>query len=489
MLYDNLSAIVARAPTGNGLRHDGRTQTYAVLLERITRLAAGLRDRGIGHGDPVVILMSNGPELFVAIYALWSIGAVALPLAPSATLAECEFAARKAKAKAVLAQSTQLPLAESLAAKAGLAVFAAGGDGANVMATLERSAVGALPTLPGTTTAIYLMSSGSTGLPKIVPHTHAELLADGRRTSTAWKLTADDIVFDMLPPNFAMGVLLGLTNAAEAGATTVYWNDPRPLTLMRGKLLDTLVAERVSFMGAVPTMYETLLGAKGVERLPLRLAFCGGAALSRELFERFRDRFGVSLRQSYGSTEAIFVAHNDADDADATWNSVGRPAGDARATVALVPELGEGIGELLLQSSSMTEGYLDDPSANAASFEDGWLKTGDLGRMAPDGSISITGRSKLLIEVGGYKIDPLEVEDVLRRHPAVDEAVVLAVRDGSYGGPRLKAVIVPSDDVSADELTRHLRERLSAQKVPALFEFRTDLPKSSAGKILRSQIG
>lgn len=488
MLYDNLAAIVARAPAGNGLRHEGRTQTYAALLERITRLAAGFRERGIGLGDPVVILMANGPELFVVLHALCAIGAIALPLAPGATLAECGFAARKAKARAVLAQPAQLELAGALATELGIALFAAGSDGDNGTATLERSPAASLPSLPGDTPAFYLSSSGSTGLPKIVPHTHAELLADARRTSTAWQLAPDDIVFDMLPPNFAMGVLLGLTNAAEVGATTVYWNDPRPLALTRSRLLETLIAERVSFMGAVPTMYDMLIGAKGADTLALRLAFCGGAAMSRALFERFRDRFGVSLRQSYGSTEAIFVAHNDAPDADATWNAVGRPAGDARARIALDPDLGDGVGELLLQSSSMTAGYLDDPVANAASFEDGWLRSGDLARQNADGSLTITGRLKLLIEVGGYKIDPLEVEAALLQHPAVAEAVVVGVRDGSYGGPRLKAVIVAADAVDADELTRHLRDRLSSQKVPALFEFRTELPKSSAGKILRSRV-
>jgi acyl-CoA synthetase (AMP-forming)/AMP-acid ligase II len=489
MLFENLTAIVARIPARNGLRHEGRVQTYPALIERITRLAAGFRERGIGAGDPVVILMPNGPELFVAVYALWAIGAVAMPLSPTATLAECTFAARKAKARAVLAAAPLLPLAEAIAAEAGgLQVFAAGGDAPNAMATLERTAAAPLPPPAGSATAIYLLSSGSTGLPKIVPHTHAEIIADGRRTSTAWKLTANDVVFDMLPPNFAMGVLLGLAYAMQAGASTVYWNDPRPLALMRGKVLETIVGERVTFMGAVPTMYETLAGARGGDMLPLRDAFCGGAAMSRELFEAVRGRFGIKLRQSYGSTEALFVAHNDAADPDATWSSVGRPAGDVEARLAFDAGLGEGVGEILLKSSSMTPGYLDDPAANAASFEDGWLRSGDLGRIGDDGALTITGRSKLLIEVGGYKIDPLEVEDALRRHPAVAESVVVGVRDGSYGGPRLKAVIVASDTVTADDLMRHLRERLSAQKIPALFEFRDSLPKSSAGKILRGQL-
>src|SRR5690606_24591102 len=187
------------------------------------------------------------------------IGAVAMPLSVTATRQECVGAARKAGIAGVVARAELAGMAREVVAsvrpEGALPVFVAGGEGDWSIEALERTAPAGRPGLAGDTPALYLLSSGTTGRPKIVPHTHAELLADGHRTSAAWALAPDDIVFDMLPGNFAMGLLLGLTNALHAGATTVYWSDPRPLVLARRALLDALIAERVTMLGAVPAMY------------------------------------------------------------------------------------------------------------------------------------------------------------------------------------------------------------------------------------------
>lgn len=494
MIHANFLSIAARAPSSNGLRQGGHFQSYADLAERVVRVASGFRDRGLGPGDPVAILVPNSPDLFVIVHALFAIGAIALPLAPGATRDECLAAVRKARARALIVQQKQGALAAQVAEAADgarpLPVFISDGDGDTSLAALQGAPVASMPVLAGDTPALYMLSSGTTGLPKIVPHTHSELLADARRTSTAWNLQPDDIVFDMLPSNFAMGLLLGATNALEAGATTVYWSDPRPLVLARRGLLDTLIAERITFMGAVPAMYDALAGTPGDDRIPsIRRLFSGGAGLRRPTFDAFRARFGLPLRQAYGSTESIMVAYNDAEDIEATWASVGRPAGDAEVRLSPVETgLGDDVGELLVRSSSVMTGYLEDPIATAATFEDGWLRTGDLARLDAEGRIHIVGRSKLLIEVAGYKIDPYEVEDVIASHPDVVEAVVVGVRSSPQADQRLKAYIVPRGRVSAEQLVPWLRERLSVQKVPTLIEFRDELPKSSAGKVLRSRL-
>jgi long-chain acyl-CoA synthetase len=487
MIYDNLTSIAARAPAGNGLRLGTRTTPYGELVERIARLASGLAGRGIRTGDAVAILMPNGPEIFSTIHALFAIGAIAMPLSPTATRTEAATAVRKARATTIIAQAENLALAAEVAAEVGgnrpLTIL-----GPDEIAVLAKTQPGTLPKLSADTPAIYFSSSGSTGLPKLVPHTHGELLADARRTSTAWKITSDDVVFDMLPSNFAMGLLLGLTDAAEAGATIVYWQDPRPLMFARGAVLEAIASNRVTFFGAVPAMHETLAGAQGSYDLSaLRLVFSGGAALTRRTFDLVRERLGIILRQAYGSSEVLMFAHNDSADPDATWNSVGRPAGDGRARIAAMGGLPPGVGELLVRSSSLFSGYSGDDVANAVSFEDGWLRSGDLARMDEEGNLYIVGRSKLLIEVAGYKIDPIEVEAVLTSHPAVAEAVVVGLKD-NRGGQRLKAVVVRQDDVAPDALVRFMRTELSEQKVPTLIEFRDALPKSSAGKVLRSAL-
>ncbi len=131
-----------------------------------------------------------------------------------------------------------------------------------------------------------------------------------------------------------MGLLLGVMDTMTRGATTLYWNDPLPLAFSRRKLLDTMVADRVTLIGAVPAMYDIIAAQGGDFPLALRIAFSGGAALKRPTFDAVRARFGIMLRQAYGSTEAIMVSHNDSDDPDASWASVGRPSGDAQVRIA-----------------------------------------------------------------------------------------------------------------------------------------------------------
>jgi acyl-CoA synthetase (AMP-forming)/AMP-acid ligase II len=483
MIHETLLAIASRAPTTSGLRQGESFQSYADLAEKIGRLAAGLIDRGIGRGDVIALLLPNSPDIFVAAHAAWAIGAIAMPLGITATRAELAGLAGKTGLAAMIATPALASAAEALIADAAP-------DAALFLTTALpfRSVTSRLPTLSGEAPALYLFSSGSTGLPKVVPHTHAELIADGVRTSTAWNLQPDDVVVDILPGNFAMGFLLGAIDALTRSATTFYWSDPLPLALSRKKLLDAMVRNRATFIGAVPAMYDIIAAQSGEFDLKLRLAFSGGAALKRPIFEAVRNKFGASLRQAYGSTEAIMVSHNNSADPDATWASVGKPAGDAQVRVApFETEFGPDVGELEIKSSSMMAGYLGDAAANAQAFDDGWFRTGDLASLDEDGRIFIRGRSKLLIEVSGYKIDPIEVEDTLMALPSVAEAAVAGVPDPRSGN-RLVAYVVKGGDVAADDLIRYAHQKLSVQKVPAEITFVDELPRSPTGKLLRAKL-
>ncbi|MEV0107156.1 class I adenylate-forming enzyme family protein [Nocardia sp. NPDC050799] len=483
MIYDNMLAMAAQVPITSGLRQGEVFTPYADVVEQIGRLAVGFMECGIERGDPVALLLPNSPDLFVTSHALFAIGAIAMPLAETATRSELAALARRTGLEAVVSTPGRAVVAETLIADAapGIPLFPTNAlpDGRTTVR---------LPELPADTTALYLFSSGSTGLPKVVPHTHAEIIADGERASTTWDIQPDDIVLDILPANFSMGFLMGTMYAATGGATTLYWNDRLPLALSRKKLLDTMVRERVTFMGAVPAMYEIITGQAGSFDLGLRMAVSGGVSLKRPVFEAVRERLGVPLRQDYGSTEASMVAHNNSADPDSTWASVGEPAGDAE--VRIVPfdtEFGPSVGEMEIRSSSLMRGYLDDDVANTEAFDEGWFRTGDLASLDEEGRIFIRGRSKLLIEVSGYKIDPIEVEETLMTLAAVAEAAVAGLPDGRNGN-RLIAFIVKEADVSAEELIRYAQERLSVQKVPTEVAFIDALPRSSAGKVLRGRL-
>ena len=484
MIFDRLLEVVATAPETSGIRQADDFQSYATLIQRIERLAAGFSHRGLVEGDVVGLLIPNSPDIFVVAHALFAIGVIAMPLDPNATHVELAGLTRRTGMAAVVATPASRATAEILLSDVAPAaqLFVT-----NELGAVERAPI-RLPKLVGSTPALYLFSSGSTGLPKIVPHTHAEVLADGNRTSQAWDLQANDVVINILPSNFAMGFLMGAIDTMYRGATTLYWSDPLPLALARRKLLEAMAAHRVTMLGAVPAMYEILAAQKGDFELRLRLAFSGGAALKRPVFEAVRHRFGIALRQAYGSTEAIFVSQNSDADPDTTWASVGRPAGDAEVRIApMESPAGQGVGELLIRSSSLTQGYLHAPAANAGAFDDGWFRSGDLASLDEEGRIFIWGRSKLLIEVSGYKIDPIEVEDALGGHPAVAELAVAGVPDPRTGN-RLRAYVVKKDGVSEDEIIRYARGRLSSHKVPSEVSFVDVLPRSPTGKLLRTRL-
>lgn len=483
MIYDNLLAIAAQVPTTSGLRQGEVFTPYAEVVDRIGRLAAGFMEYGIERGDPVALLLPNSPDLFATSHALFAIGAIAMPMAETATVSELATLARKTGLEAVVSTPGRAVVAEALIADVapGIPLFPTN-------ALPEGRTTARLPELPGDTTALYLFSSGSTGLPKVVPHTHAELVADGKRASTAWDIQPDDIVLSILPGNFSMGFLMGTSYAVSGGATTLYWSDRLPLALSRKKLLDTMTRERVTFMGAVPAMYDIITGQAGSFDLGLRMAVSGGVSLKRPVFEAVRARLGVPLRQNYGSTEASMFAHNNSADPDSSWASVGKPAGDAR--VRIIPfdtDFGPSVGEMEIRSSSLMRGYLDNDVANAEAFDEGWFRTGDLASLDEEGRIFIRGRSKLLIEVSGYKIDPIEVEETLMTLPAVAEAAVAGLPDGRNGN-RLIAFVVKEAEVSAAELIRYAHRRLSEHKVPAEIAFIDALPRSSAGKVLRGRL-
>ena len=486
MIFDHLLDIAGRAPTSSGLQQGEQFQPYADIARRVERLAAGLAARGLGQGSVVGLLIPNSPDIFIVAHALFAIGAIAMPLGTTATRAELAGLARKSGLAAVFASPAHRAAAEHLIADvAPNAPLFLTID----LATLEQATTTALPKLSANTPALYLSSSGSTGLPKIVPHTHAALIADGVRTSTAWDLQPNDVVINILPSNFAMGFMLGAMDALTRSATTFYWSDPLPLALSRRKLIEAMARHKVTFVGAVPAMYDIIAAQSGdFDLSALRTAFSGGAALKRPTFDAVRARFGITLRQAYGSTEAIMVSHNSSADPDAAWASVGRPAGDAQVRIApYETELGPDVGELLIRSSSMMAGYLGDEAANAQAFDDGWFRSGDLASLDGEGRIFIRGRSKLLIEVSGFKIDPIEVEETLAAHPSVTDAAIVGVPD-TRSGNRLRAYIVRRDTVSEDDLIRHVRAQLSTQKVPAEVAFLDALPRSPTGKLLRGKL-
>jgi acyl-CoA synthetase (AMP-forming)/AMP-acid ligase II len=320
---------------------------------------------------------------------------------------------------------------------------------------------------------VLLQSSGTTGLPKIVRRDGDSIDAVAANMVEAIGIERSDNVLACVPLCHSYGLEHGVLAPLWAGAT-VHLADGFDIDTVRREL-----ADGISVFPAVPSIYEMLanLHDPGLRFPKLRLAYSAGGPLPTSVFERMRDRCQTTIGQLYGATEigSITFAHPFDPHFDAA--SVGKPMRGVELRL-------DDDQQLAVRAPSMMSAYLSDDSGIAA---DGFFSTGDLARIDVHNSLTITGRLKLLIDVGGLKVNPLEVEQALAEHPAVAACVVVPLRV-SETVFRLKAIITPADasnPPAPDDLRQFARQRLSPHKIPRIFELRDTLPRSSTGKILR----
>jgi long-chain acyl-CoA synthetase len=470
---------------------------FAELVERVERLAAGLADRGIGPGDAVALLLPNDPSFVVSWHAVTALGAIVVPVNPSFKQDEIEFTFRNCEVKAVISDERTVGVCERIVAGFERPVeviptTAAHGQSLTLDMLIESSVGGRLEERAQDEVYLYQFSSGSTGRPKRVPRTHAQCVAEGELYNDVFGRDPEDKVFCAIPMFHTYGMGACLFWNAASGATMVILEDPNPFLLRRHRALELIEQERATVFPGVPFNFRLMAEAPAEADLSsLRLLFSAGTALPRATFESFGERFGLLVRQLYGSTEAGFMTANLDPDPVGTSESVGTPAGDVEIRIMDEDEQplppGEQ-GEVVVKSPAMTDGYSDMEDLNREAFRDGYFHTGDLGRLDEEGRLYITGRKKLLIEVGGYKVDPIEVQDVVLAHPKVQEAVVVGAEGRVEGEELVKAVVVPYDDLDDRELMEFCRERLANFKVPQIVELREEIPKSPLGKVLRKYL-
>ncbi|MEA2709077.1 MAG: long-chain acyl-CoA synthetase [Phycisphaerales bacterium] len=321
---------------------------------------------------------------------------------------------------------------------------------------------------------LLLQSSGTTGLPKIVHRNSASLDAVAAQMVAAVGIEGGDRVLSCVPLCHSYGLEHGLLAPMFAG-TTVHLADGFDIATVRSELAQS----GITHFPAVPSVYEMLanVASDGAAFPSLRVAYSAGGPLPITLFEKLRSQIGLAVSQLYGATEVGSVTFSHADETHFAAASVGRAIDGVELRV-------DDDGQLLCRAKSMMSAYLGDESPLTP---DGFFPTGDLARIDNHGNLFITGRLKLLIDVGGLKVNPLEVEQTILEHPAVAACVVVPMRL-SETVFRLKAVITPSDPErppTTEALRKFVRDRLTIHKVPRVFELRATLPRSATGKILR----
>jgi long-chain acyl-CoA synthetase len=454
MLTQFLYANAAARPRQEALIHGDERITHAALLERVERLAHALAARGTRPGDAVGLILGNDPAFITAFFAITGVGAAVVPINPAFKPEEREFCLRACGAHEVLS------------------------DSGAIERLIEDHAPLPLEPRDADEAFVYSFSSGSTGRPKRLARTHGQLWAEAH--SYDW-IGPDDKVFCAIPLFHTYGMGCCLVASVRHGATLILLDDPNPFVLRRERAMTLLERERITVFPGVPFNFRHLADAPNEADLSaLRLCFSAGTALPRATFDAFAGRFGIGVRQLYGSTETGTLTANLDPDPAVTFESVGKPVGSVRVRIES--------GEIAVSSPAATRGYSDMPELNEQVFRDGWFLTGDLGRLDHEGRLYVTGRKKLLIEVAGHKVDPIEVEDVVRLHPKVREAVVVGVRARAGGEEAVKAVVVPIDGCREREVIEFCQERLANFKVPHVVEFREEIPKSPLGKVLRKYL-
>lgn len=497
MLLEPLYGHADAEPDRTAVVYREERLSFAELIERIERLAAGLAGRGIGAGDAVGLVLRDDPWFLASFHAVAALGAKVVPANPAFKQAELEFWFRSTGVKAVISDERTAGVCERIVAGFDYPVQVIGsgaGHGSSVtLASLveEGDAAERLAPRAPEEPLVGQFSSGSTGRPKRLDRTHAQCLAEAE-SYLALGLSGEDKILAAVPLFHTWGMGACIFGSAISGATLVILEDPHPFLLKRHRALELIEGERITFFPGVPFNYRLMAESPADADLSsLRLCFTAGMAMPRETFEAFGERFGVLVRQLYGSTETGMISANLGDDPVSTFESVGTPVKGVE--LAIVDDDGEPvpegeIGEVTVRGPAMTEGYGDLPELNAVAFRDGRYFTGDLGRIDESGMLYLEGRKKLLIETGGFKIDPIEVEAVLAAHPAVSESVVVGVDTEIAGEQRVKAVVVSSGDPDEREIVAFCRERLANFKVPQEVEFRDEIPKSPLGKVLRKYL-
>jgi len=530
-LWDNLETSARRYPHKAALVFFGRVFSYADVLQKAERLAACIQGLGVKKGDRVMLNMQNCPQLVIAHFAILRANAVVVPVNPmnrteelkhyildpdvKVAITTADLAAELAQASNALAPAQRL--AHLLVTHFTDAFDAAvSGDDAppgvwtdwlltrHVLPNLEGGqvhpwdeALEARATAPvlsvgPTDLALLPYTSGTTGLPKGCMHTHASIMHNAVASSLWCNGSADNVVLMVVPMFHITGMVSLMHTSIRNGATLILM--PRWDRELAGRLIS---GWRVTHWTNIPTMVIDLLASPNFEHFDLAsLVYMGGggAAMPQAVAQRLFEQFGLRYVEGYGLTETAAPSHSNPPDAP-KQQCLGIPfmSTDARVidpeTLCEMPT-GEQ-GEIIMHGPQVFQGYWKRPDATQAAFIEfegkRFFRSGDLGHVDADGYFFLTDRLKRMINASGFKVWPAEVEALMFRHPAVQEACVISTKD-SYRGESVKAVIVlrPSHQgvVSEQDIIAWCRDNMAVYKVPRVVQFVEALPKSGAGKVM-----
>jgi oxalate---CoA ligase len=483
------AAVALSAPGRTPLSHGALRSLIAATLAQLNGL-------GIGRNDRVAIVLANGPEMAACFIACAS-GVTSAPLNPAYRADEFEFYLSDLNAKALIVERDSTSPAIAVAHKLGVRLI-------DLVAQPELGAghFTLAPREPGTATpsarpgfaqpddvSMVLHTSGTTSRPKIVPLSQRNLCASATNIRDTLRFTAADCGLNIMPLFHIHGLIAGVLAPLAAGSQVFCTPGFNAL-----KFFAWMDEARPTWYTAVPTMHQAIVGRAGknadvIARHPLRFLRSSSSSMPPQVIRELEDVFKAPLIEAYGMTEATHqMTCNPLPPLARKPGTVGRAAGPE---VAIMGHDGSILasgdtGEIVIRGANVTAGYENNPNANAEAFTHGWFRTGDQGVMDAEGYVSITGRLKEIINRGGEKVSPLEVDEVLMDHPAIAQVVTFAMPHAKLGEEVACAVVLREDMVAVEQEIRTFASgRLADFKVPRRVVILAEIPKGATGKLQR----
>ena len=463
---------------------------YKDLKSFIDKISKQLAGNGLSNKDRAAIVLPNGPYMASSFLAISSYMSAA-PLNPSYKSEEYEFYLKDLNPKIVLVEKNSenpvVDVAKKL--KIELCEINPEKDGpSGIFNIYEKESEYSLP--DENDEALVLHTSGTTSRPKIVPLTNKNIFSSAENISKSLNLSKNDHCLNIMPLFHIHGLIAILASSMKAGASVCASNGFNAI-----KFLDMAKSEKITWYSGVPTMHQAILlrarrNLEVAKLLKLRLIRSSSASLPPVVFKDLNDVFSCPVIEAYGMTEATHqMTSNPLPPKQQKAGFVGLPAGPE---VCIMNENGEVLkqgdeGEVCIKGENVTLGYDNNEEANKTSFTNGWFRTGDQGYFDNEGYLKISGRLKEIINKGGEKISPLEVDNVLMDHPLIDQAVCFGYEDKMLGENIASAIIIKSGETcSENDVLEYAQEKLAKFKIPKKIFFVEEIPKGATGKLQRN---
>ena len=459
---------------------------FKIFNEKISRQLAATN---VKNSDRAAIVLPNGPLMASSFLSISSYMSAA-PLNPSYKQEEFEFYLDDLKPKFLLVEPNSKSLAVIAAKNLNIPVFE--------MKISDNQPLGTFELFDKETDyknpndydeALVLHTSGTTSRPKIVPLSNLNIFTSAVNISKSLKLTADDHCLNIMPLFHIHGLIAVLSASAKVGASICASNGFNAL-----KFLDLAETQNITWYSGVPTMHQAILlraqkNSDKAKKLNLRFIRSSSASLPPAIFEQLNDIFKTPVIEAYGMTEATHqMASNPLPPAIQKPGLVGMPAGPEICIMNDKNEkLSQGeIGEICIKGDNVTNGYENNPEANKQSFVNDWFRTGDEGFFDEDGYLKISGRLKEIINKGGEKISPLEVDNILMDFPPIDQALCFGYKDKMLGEDIAVAIkLKENKSCTEDDIKSYANEKLAKFKIPKKIFIVEDIPKGATGKLQR----